>query len=140
MLTHSVDATAPETAHRRRSDGFTLVEVVVALLLLSVAVLGMGTTASRMATTAAAAEWAALALESVEDRIVEIRMDPRYTALDSIYAGTESDVLGSGSSRVTTVTHETGGSPAVDFKTIAVTVTVPQFDTKVSRKIVVAAP
>jgi prepilin-type N-terminal cleavage/methylation domain-containing protein len=139
MLKQSPD-TAPRDARRERTAGFTLVEVVVALLLLSVAVLGMGTTASRMATTAAAAEWAALALESVEDRIVEVRMDPRYAALDSLYAGTETDVIGSGSSRVTTVTHETGGSPPLDYKTIAVTVTIPQFDTKVSRKIVVAAP
>jgi len=128
---------APRAAGR---EGFTLVEVVIALILLSVAVLGMGATASQMATTAARAEWSALALEAAEDRLVEVRLDPRYEKLDSLFAGTESQIFGTGSSRVTTVQHVTGTNPDIDYKIISVVVRVAQFETSVSRRIIIAAP
>jgi len=125
---------------REARGGFTLVEVVIALILLSVAVLGMGVTASRMATTAVRAEWSALALEAAEDRLVEVRLDPRYEKLDSLFAGTETNIIGPNSSRVTGVQHMTGGNPAVDYKIITVEVSADQFETHVSRRIIIAAP
>jgi len=137
MLTMSTQSCAVQPAGRA---GFTLVEVVIALILLSVAVLGMGATASRMVTTAARAEWSALAVEVAEDRLVEVRLDPRYEKLDSLFGGTESSILGSGSSRVTNVQHVTGTNPPLDYKIISVEVLVSQFDTYVSRRIIIAAP
>jgi len=137
MLTMSPKNDASRMSGR---EGFTLVEVVVALLLLTVAVLGMGVTASRMATTAARAEWSALAVEAAEDRLVEVRLDPRYEKLDSLFGGTESQILGAGTKRVTSIQHVTSGNPPVDYKIISVEVTVDQFDTFVSRRIIIAAP
>lgn len=124
----------------QKNSGFTLVEVIVALVLLSVAVLGIGVTASRMSTSVAQAEWAALATEAAEDRLSEIRTDPRYAALDSVYGGTESGTIGTGSYRVTTVNHVETTNPTVDYKIFSVVVTAPAFNTSVSRRIVIAAP
>ncbi len=132
--------TCTKTPQASARSGFTLVEVVIALLLLSVAVLGMGATAGRMATKAARVEWSALAVEAAEDRLVEVRLDPRYEKLDSIFGGTEQDLLGTGSSRVTTIQHVTGSNPPLDYKIINVEVTVGQFETQVSRRIIIAAP
>lgn len=122
--------------------GFTMVEVIVALVLLSTAILGMGASASRLTTSAANAEVRALALESVEDQIARIQLDPRYGALDSLYTGTEQDVLGIGGyTRSTTVTHVQQGNPVtLDYKRFSVTVSGPLLVPAISRTIVVAAP
>jgi len=126
----------------RQSHGFTLVEVVVALVLLSTAILGLGASASRLTTSAANAEVRALALESVEDQIARIQLDPRYDALDSVYVGTQSDVLGIGGyTRTTTVSHVQQGNPVtLDYKRFFVTVTGPMLTPAISRTIIVAAP
>jgi type II secretion system protein I len=127
-----------------RHDGFTLVEVVVALVILSTAVLGLAATSSRLATTANNAELRALALEAVEDRVAEARLEPRYGALDSLFSGTEGDILGSahpGYDRVTKVTRVTATSPVpLDYTEILVAVTGPLLNEPVQRQIVVAAP
>lgn len=125
-----------------KDRGFTLVEVVVALVILSTAVLGLASSASRLATSSAAAELRALATEAVEDRIAEIRLDPRYGGLDTLYAGVDTDMFGIlGVSRTTTVQHVQQGPPAaLDYKRISVTVTGPMISPSISRQIIVAAP
>ena len=123
----------------QRQAGFTLVEVVVALVILSVAVLGLGASSARLTTTAASAEVRALAVQLADDRIVRVRLDPRYGGLDSLYAGVEDDILGPGSRRTTTVVHVQETNPVLDFKRISVTVEAPFLDA-ISRQIVVAAP
>jgi prepilin-type N-terminal cleavage/methylation domain-containing protein len=127
---------------RGRAAGFTLVEVVVALVILTTAVLGLAASASRLATTSATAELRALALQSVEDQIARIRLDPRYGGLDTLYAGVESGLFSiQGITRTTTVTHVQQTTPLVlDYKRISVTVEGTLITEAVSRQIVVAAP
>ena len=48
----------------RGQSGFTLIEVVVAMLVLSVAILGLGASASRLTTIATATEVRTLAIEA----------------------------------------------------------------------------
>ena len=123
-------------------SGFTLVEVIVALLLLTTAVLGLAGSATTLATTSATAELRALALQSVEDRLARIRMDPRYGELDSLYAGVESGLFSiPGITRTTTVTHVTQTTPLVlDYRRIAVSVEGTMLTKPISRQIVIAAP
>lgn len=121
--------------------GFTIVEVVIALLILSTAVLGLGTSASQLSTAAASAELRALALEAVEDRLTSVRLDPRYGPLDSLYAGVEQDILGiTGMTRTTSVLHVSQSSPALDYKRITVRVVGPYLTEPLVRQIVKAAP
>jgi len=126
--------------NRTSRDGFSLVEVVVALTILSVAVLGLSASVMSLTTSAASAELKALALEAADDRIVELRMDPRYASLDTLYSGTETGIVMTGGTRVTTVTHVQSSDPPLDFKRISVTVTLPHLPAPISRQIVVAAP
>lgn len=131
------------TRGRQDRDGFTLVEVVVALVILSTAVLGLAASSSRLATSASSAELRALALEAVEDRVAEARLDPRYSALDSLYSGTEADILGTsipGYDRTTTITRVTTTSPPLQYTRIMVEVTGPLLTEPIQRQIVVAAP
>jgi prepilin-type N-terminal cleavage/methylation domain-containing protein len=74
----------------RSNGGFTMVEVIVALVILSAAVLGLAASASSLTTNASRAELRTMALYSVTHRIAIIELDMRYAALDSLYAATAS--------------------------------------------------
>jgi len=127
---------------RSTQAGFTLVEVVVALVILSTAVLGLGASATRLTTASANAELRALALQSVEDQIARIRLDPRYGGLDTLYAGVETGLFPvAGITRTTTVTHVQETTPLVlDYKRISVSVAGAPLTAPVERQIVIAAP
>jgi len=122
--------------------GFTIVEVIVALVILSVAVLGLSASAASLATRAADAELRARALHTVQDRLARVQVDPRYGQLDSLYEGTEIDALGlTGFTPTTTVTHVLQTNPTpLDYKVIGVVLDGPVLGGAVSRQLVVAAP
>src|SRR5690606_15644241 len=124
----------------RARGGFTMVEVIVALAILSTAVLGLAVSASSLTTAAASSELMAQALFAAQDRIAQVEADGRYALLDSVYAGVEQDVLARpGSTRTTIVEHVTTPSP-LDYKVIRVVVAGPGLTTPVERGVVVAAP
>ncbi|MEX2472270.1 MAG: prepilin-type N-terminal cleavage/methylation domain-containing protein [Gemmatimonadota bacterium] len=121
--------------------GFTVVEVIVALVILSVAVLGLAGSATRLTTAAATAEMRAQAVYSADDRIGRIEMDRRYTLLDSLYEAVENGVPGPGFVRSTRVEHIQVTSPdTLDYLMVTVNVTGPGLTSPVKRTLVVAAP
>lgn len=122
-------------------EGFTLVEVIVALVILSVAVLGLAASTSRLTTASSTAELRALSLMSVEDVLARVRLEPRYGSLDSLYSGVETGVLGiTGMTRTTDVVHVVQTQPDLDYTEVAVTVDGPMLLQPVSRRIVIGAP
>ena len=125
-------------------NGYSLIEMTISMMLLTVVILGMGTNAGRMTTAAQSVTIKSEALQYVEDRLDLITMDPRYEKLDSIYAGTENGLPGrEGFVRTIVVKHiqqlVTGGG-TIDYKEITVKVTGPGLQKGVSRTAVVAAP
>lgn len=140
MLTHA----QPRPRHVARQRGFTLVEVTIALVILSVAVLGMAASAGVLGRYSADAEVRALAMQAVQDRISLVKVDPRYGELETLYAATESDLPGlEGFTRTTSVTRVqttvTGGG-TLDYKVISVVVTGSRLDQPLSRRFTVGAP
>ncbi len=127
---------------RDARGGFTLVEVIVAMTILSVAVLGLASSTARLTTTSASAELRALALEAAEDRLGRVRLDPRYGGLDTLYSGVDTDLFGiAGMTRTTSVDHVQQSSPhPLDYKRVTVTITGPRLDPPISRRLVIAAP
>lgn len=127
---------------RDARGGFTLIEVIVAMVILSFAVLGLASSTTRLTTTSASAELRALALESVEDRLGRVRLDPRYGGLDTLYSGVETGLFGiAGMTRTTSVDHVQQGTPhPMDYMRVTVTVTGPTLDPPISRLLVIAAP
>lgn len=131
---------------RRRSDrsGFTLVELIIALVILMVAVLGTAQMSARLSRTGAEAELSAKALQAAEDRISEARMELRYSALDTIFAALESDIPGlPGFTRATKVSRTRRvlpGGGIEDFRTILVTVSGPFLSSPITRSLIIAAP
>ena len=127
--------------------GFTLIEMMVAISILSTAILGMGASAGYMLRAASDAGARAEALQAVEGRISQVVMDPRYEALDSLYAGTETGLPGlDGFHRVTTITHvyTAVGSPPdftyIDYKEVLVSVSGPGLEQPFSRTMIVGSP
>lgn len=123
--------------------GFTLVEVIVALLLLSVAVLGMGASSGALVRRALEAELESLARQAVDDRLALVALEPVYSEIDD-YAGTESAISGlDGASRVTAVEHirrDGTGGRMVDYRQIRVTVSGGPVRRPVSGSVTVGAP
>lgn len=124
--------------------GFTLVELMTALVILTVAILGIAASAGRLIYTAGTTELRALAVEAAGARLQQIVLDPRYHVLDSLYVGSESTLPGlSGFTRTTQVSHvvqNVGGPQNMDYKRITVSVYGPSLPDTIVRESVVGAP
>ena len=124
-------------------QGFTIIEMIIAILLLTTAILGMGASAGFMLQAGSGAGVKAEALQAVEGRISQIVMDPRYAALDSLYEGTESDMPGLvGYEMVTTITQTRTllNGRYTDYKKVWVSVSGPGLFESISRLMIVGAP
>lgn len=131
-----------ENPRRGNTAGFTLIEITIAVLILTVAVLGIASSTGKLIGPALTAEADFQALQAVEDRLSRIRLEPRYAKLDSLFAGTQTNLPGmTGYTRTTTVTRTyttLSGGKILDYTTLVVTVTGPRLKAPVSRKLVVA--
>lgn len=125
-------------ARMRNRDGFTLVEVIVAMVILGFVLVGMVGTSGFLATIGRADRQAA-ANELAEDRVEQVKMDPRYTKLDSLFAGTESSFPTlPGYTRTTTIVQVTASGQ--DYKMVTVSVNGPGLPAPSKRTVIVAAP
>jgi len=119
--------------------GFTLIEVVIALTLLLVVMVGLVTMTGKTTNTAALGDRQEAAVQLISDRIDQVRADPDYTGLDTTYGKTETNFPTlPGFQRVTLLVRTVAGSQ--DFKRVTVTVSGPGVNPAVSRTVTVAAP
>lgn len=122
-----------------RRDGFTLIEIVMAMSILLIVMLTLVTMTGRSVHTTTMSEREQAAIQLATDRTDEVRTNPNYAGLDSIYAGTETNFATlQGFQRVTTVVRTTSGGH--DYKKITVRVTGPGLTQAVTRTVTVAAP
>jgi len=123
--------------------GVTLIEVMIAMIILTVVLLGMGKFSFNFTRAVEQSEARTVAVNLVDQRLSEIRSSPNYSGLETTYNGTEATITGfTGYSRVTTIVHTGGPRPTYtnDYKTITVTVTPPGPITPIKKTIIVAAP
>lgn len=103
---------------KKRSKGFTLVEVLIAVLLLGIGMLSMASLAATVINGNSFSSKMTTASTLAEDRLEQVQRLGFANAASA--AGTESSVPGYASfSRVTTVTT---GSPGANMLTATVTV------------------
>lgn len=125
----------------RSKQGFTLVEVMIALVILMVVVVGFMSTSSRLMHTVAVNDRQESAIRLAYDRIEMVRLDPRYTKLESLYVATETSFPTlPGFSRVTAMALVGGPGQPTDYKKVTVTVSGPGLLAPVKRTTTVAAP
>ena len=126
--------------------GFTIIEMTVVVFILTTAILGMGASATFMIQAAGTAGLKSEALQSVEGRISQIVMDPRYKDLEYIYEKSEAGLPGlEGFERVTEISRvetETEGQEGhvTDYTIVMVSVSGPGLDEGMSRTMIVASP
>ena len=123
-------------------DGFTIVEILLSLLLLSFVVLGFQAATGEIIHYAAQSDRALVAVQLAEDRLELIRLDPDYEALESRYEGVETltDFPGLTRSTVIARTEATLPTGLLDYHRITVTVSGSGLRNPASRSHVVAAP
>ena len=127
-----------------RRGGFSVLEVGIATVILTVAILGLAASTGRMLSPANDAEASFVAVQAVENRLAEIRLDPRYAQLAELYGGVEEDVPGlPGATRSTWLERtRDGGSAdtASDYWTVVVSVAGGDLLSPIRRTLVIAAP
>jgi prepilin-type N-terminal cleavage/methylation domain-containing protein len=131
-------------AVRRPRRGLTLAEVIVSLAILGGVLLALGMFSARLSQATSQARIRITAAQLASDRIEAVKGAPRYTAIESLFVATESNLAGPDSlgrfTRRTWVTRVGGAlTDTIDYK--IVTVQVSQANTAgVVRKTTVIAP
>jgi Tfp pilus assembly protein PilV len=131
------------TRRLRTRPGFSLAEVIVALGILTAALLGLALFVSRMAHSTSDSRLLGTANELVVNRIEAIKAITNYASIDSC-AITESTVPGStsyvGFKRQTLIKHVGGGvTDSVDYRIVTVIITNPVMSATVKKTTAIAA-
>lgn len=125
----------------RRPNGFTLIEVMVALVLLGFVLLGVqAAITDRMVRDVGGQEKRARAAQLAMDRIHAVQADPGYYTLAARYAGTETALDGAPGFERTTALSITTLSAGRQFTTVTVTVSAPGVPRPAARTVIVASP
>ncbi|MEO9045938.1 MAG: prepilin-type N-terminal cleavage/methylation domain-containing protein [Gemmatimonadaceae bacterium] len=121
--------------------GMTLIEVMIAVTILSTAMLGIAGFMGKFAHIVAVSDVKNTASEIASQRLEEIKNAPRYSAIDTLYPGTTTMATPYvGYTRTTIVSHTGGGaSDLYDYKTVTVTVANSRLDVPVKRTTIIAA-
>jgi prepilin-type N-terminal cleavage/methylation domain-containing protein len=124
----------------RARSGFSLVEVIVALGILTAALLALALFVSRMAHTTSDARLLGTASDLVASRIETIKSSTDYASIDT-FAVTESSIPKyTGFTRKTMVKHVGGAvTDSVDYRIITVIVSNPAMSKSVEKTTAIAA-
>jgi prepilin-type N-terminal cleavage/methylation domain-containing protein len=123
--------------------GMTLVELIIALVILATVLLAMGQFAFNFTRIERQSEARTIAVNLADQRLSQVRASPNYSGMETNYAGTESSIAGfAGYQRVTTIIHTGGPRPTYtnDYKTVTVKVTSVALASPVTKTVVVASP
>lgn len=121
-------------------DGFTLIEIIVAIVMLSFILLGVVGSTMRLETAIRGQERRTLAIELAEERIAQIQIDPDYGTLEERYVGEDRPVAEHSEFVRATVAREVLGADGEEHKVFTVAVDGPGVGETVERTILVAAP
>lgn len=119
--------------------GFTLVEVMIALVILSGIVLSIGHGTAKYLSTITRNRIRIQAAAVADAQIASVRVAPDYTTLAATFGGTVNNTPFAGYSRVT-VLLRTGAGTNADRTRVKVTVTGAQLASPVIRYTTIAAP
>ena len=128
------------TPRLRTRAGFTMVEVIVASVILGAALLAMAGFTVRYQQVDASARVVNKAQQAANERLERVRTAIPYLSLDTM-ATTESSVSGyPGYTRQTIVTHIGGAAiDTIDYRIVTVRVTTPGVARTVSKTSTVGA-
>jgi prepilin-type N-terminal cleavage/methylation domain-containing protein len=125
--------------------GFTIIEILVAIVILAVLATGVARFSATFAKTLGSSSTRVVAAGVASEQLQLIRADPRYTSLVALYnAGAGSDTTGfpdyPNMHRLTYVVRDQSGTPARDRTTVTVKVIDPGMTDTVAVTSVIASP
>jgi len=125
--------------------GFTLVEVLIALIILTVVSLSLGRFVASFSHAVGTSTIRTLAIDVATEQMELIRGNANPTAYPTLVGNFNGNVVTGfpdypRMTRTTTVVRTTGTNPRRDYTTITVTVTEPTLGAPVDLTAVVAAP
>ena len=125
---------------RRAEAGFTLLEVMIAMVILGIVLISFqATAADRLLKDLGTVDRCGVAMQLAVERLRTVQMDPVYGSLSTRYSGTETGMANfPGYTRATVVSRTVSGR--VDYSTVTVTVQHAQLTKPVKRTLVIAAP
>lgn len=126
-------------AHTSNRDGFTLIEVILAVTILSSITLMMAAPASKFLSTAAKSQRRIGASVAADAQITVVRMYPNYDSLRVKFDSTKSNFPFPGFTRQTQVIRTAPGA-AGDVTRVVVTISGPGLVTPIKRTATIAAP
>ncbi len=126
------------TSHVRR--GMTLIEIVIALLILSCSLVWMTKFLALFAHTTKATSTQMRAIDLISNRIDTVRQTPNYAGIDTM-AVTQTITMDSTTYKRQTIILHVGGATTdtVDYKIVTVQVSHPSLTQPVRKTTVVAA-
>ncbi len=122
--------------------GFTLIEIMIALVILTIVSVGLGKFVATFLHTVGTSTAKTVATAVAQEQLELIRADPGYATLVTNYNNlTTAGFPGyTNMTRTVRVVRTTGATPRRDYTKVTVQVTEPTMGTPVNVTIVVAAP
>jgi prepilin-type N-terminal cleavage/methylation domain-containing protein len=121
--------------------GFTLIEIMVAMVVLAAVLLGAGQFTARFIHSTAISQVTTVASDVATERMEMITTDPSYTTLGARWAGTTTGFPGYPSMTMTTTLQRiTGNAPRRDYTVLTVQVTEPTLPNPVRLTSIVGQP
>lgn len=125
---------------RRQRGGFTLLEVLIAIVMLAFVTLSLMTMNAKMLRSVSDDRLRTLAAASASARLAQVIAWPTYATLEATYAATESNIPQAGLTRTTTIVRTGGSGQTNDYKRVTVRVSGTGLATTVERTVTIAAP
>ncbi|MGH7649425.1 MAG: type IV pilus modification PilV family protein [Gemmatimonadaceae bacterium] len=126
------------TISMRARKGLTLIETMIALVILTGAMLGMGMFVSRLAHTSGTGYEMSEAGDLAVARIEQIKAYPAYSTLETKFVATETGISGyPGFKRQTFITRTSNSTK--DYKVVTVIVTAAALSTPMKKTSIIAA-
>lgn len=124
----------------RERAGMSLIEVIIAIVILSGALLSMGGFVQKFAHTVSLTDVRGVAAELAADRIETVKAATSYSAIDSLYRKTESSIPGYPKYTRQTLVQRVGGGATdlVDYKIITVVVSTPALKVPVKKTTIIS--
>jgi prepilin-type N-terminal cleavage/methylation domain-containing protein len=121
--------------------GFTLIEVMLAVVLLGIVVVSLARYTGQFLHTVSTSTVRTVAAEVAREQISLVDQDPSYTTLAATWGGTRTGFPNyPRMQRVTTVSRITGAVPPRDYTVVTVRVTEPTMGQAIDATTVVAQP
>ena len=123
-----------------RRNGMTLVEIIVALVLLVTVILVLGAFNVRFAQATGQAHLVVIANQLAANRLDAVRQQPTYVSVDTLANTSTQQADFSTYSLQTQVVHIGGAiTDTVDYKMVTVTVTHPSMRQTITKTTAIAA-